>query len=228
MNRLAFLVVVAAGAAALSACQNLTGAGSSAGTSGATLSASQPGGAGSAPLATPLAGGPARVDATASAGCPGGNSGPAFLTGARDIASASQAIGTGQAASQTLIVPASGDLQTGSRFRATTIGAAFQMCVITNPPARGAALAGVVSGQLQPSRFASDADNAFWQNFFDTYFIRPLQYTPTDARGVLRIDVLAANLRTALASAPSASGQMMITVTLPDGAHQLSLTVERR
>jgi hypothetical protein len=217
MNRLAFLVIVAAGAAGLSACQSVELPG--AGASGAV---SAP-----APAATPIAGGPARVDASVSAGCPGSNQGPAFLVGARDVASM-QAIGLGQAASQTLIVPASGDLQTGSRFRTTNIGAAFEMCVITNPPARGAALAGIVSAQLQGSRFATDADTAFWQNFFDTYFIRPLQLTPTDARGVLRIDVLAGNLRTALASAPSTSGTMLITVTLPDGAHQLSLTVERR
>ncbi|MCC6984546.1 MAG: hypothetical protein IT535_14865 [Bauldia sp.] len=221
MNRLASLVVIAAGAAILSACQSFTDAASSS-------SAIDAPAAESAGAATPVASGPARVDATASAGCPGGNRGPAFLIGARDLATASQAVGTGQAASETLIVPASGDLQTGTRFRTSDIGAAFEMCVITSPPARGAALAGIVSGQLQASRFASEADNAFWQNFFDTYFIRPLQYTPTDASGVLRIDVLAGNLRTALASAPSSSGEMLITVTLPDGAHQLSLTVEKR
>jgi hypothetical protein len=218
MNRLASLVVVVAGAAVLSACQTATDA-----TPGATAPAT--------PAAIPVASGPARVEAEASLGCPGRNAGPAFLIGSRDLASSSAAIGAGQSAvSETLVVSAAegAELQIGSRFRPTAIGNAFEMCVITSPPARGAALSAIVSGQLQTTRFASDADNAFWQGFFDTYFVRPLQLTPTDANGVLKIDVLAGNLRMALASAPSSSGEMLITVSLPDGAHQLSLTVEKQ
>ena len=217
MNRLASLVVVVAGAAVLSACQTVTTA---------TTTPE-----GDAPAAVaPVASGPARVSAEASLGCPGRNAGPAFLFGPRDLASSSTAVGVGSAVSETLVVSAAdgADLEIGSRLRPTAIGNAFEMCVITSPPARGAALSAIVSGQLQTTRFAGDADNAFWQGFFDTYFIRPLQLTPTDANGVLKIDVLAGNLRTALASAPSSSGEMLITVSLPDGAHQLSLTVEKQ
>ncbi len=219
MNRLASLVVTIAGVAALSACQT---------NPFATLPASPS----ESTATTAIASGPARVDAQASpsAGCPGQNQGPAFIIGARDLASASASIVVGQVAAETLIVSLAdgAELAIGGRFRSTAIGNAFEMCLITSPPARGAALAGIVSGQLQPGTFASAADNSFWQGFFQTYFLTPLQLTPTDAGGVLRIDVLAANLRTALAAAPSTSGQMLITVTLADGAHQLSLTVEKR
>jgi hypothetical protein len=216
MLRLPSLIVITAGAALLAACQT-----PSTGTSPPASTATP---------ATPVEMGPARVGSATSPGCPGSNQGPAFIIGARDLATASQSIpgGSRSPASITLGVPSSGDLTLGSRFSSGDIGAAFQMCVITNPPARGAALAGIVSGQLQASIGMTDAEQAFWQSFFDTYFIRPLQLTPTDATGVLRIDVLAGNLQAALASAPSGSGQMLITVTLPDGAHQLSLAVERR
>lgn len=224
MNRLAFLVATLVGAGGLSACQTPFGTFPATSTTSPTSPAT--------PAATPIAGGPARVDAQASpgAGCPGQNQGPAFIIGARDLASASASIVAGQVAAETLIVSLAdgAELAIGGRFRSTAIGSAFEMCVITSPPARGAALAGIVSGQLQAGTFASEADNAFWQGFFQTYFLTPLQLTPTDAGGVLRIDVLAANLRSALAAAPSSSGEMLITVTLADGAHQLSLTVEKK
>lgn len=218
MNRLATLVSIAVGVVGLSACQVLQGLPQT--DTPAAAEVAQP------------ASGTARVDAgaTPGAGCPGQNQGPAFIIGSRDFPSNAESIGTAQTVSETLIVPVAdgSPLQIGSRLRRTDIGGAFEMCVITSPPARGAALSGIVSGQLQPSRSGNEADNAFWQNFFDLYFLRPLQLTPTDGSGALRIDVLAVNLRTALASAPSSSGEMLITVTLADGPHALRLTVERQ
>jgi len=134
---------------------------------------------------------------------------------------------------KTLYVTMSGPLMLQLDAGGPQFSDAFEICVVTNPPARNTHLGGsFVTGMLldpSPSGGSSGPVN-FWNNVFASLLIRPLQDNRTSPSGVLKVDVPAQNLRNAISNPPPgySSGRMLITINPGDGAHQLDLTIAPR
>ena len=133
---------------------------------------------------------------------------------------------------ETLVVsapPASLEL-----FGGPVLGSVFEIVVVTDPPARNTHLGVNVTGVLEdPSPiggFSGSGPADFWQRAFNSLFIVPLQDNQTDANGVLKVDVTAQNVLSAIINAPPGypSGRMLITINLSDGPHKLDLTLTTR
>lgn len=171
---------------------------------------------------------PAKTPPPAVAGCPGGDPGPSVRYGSLNLTPTVGVVNTTPLVAKTLLVnmlnPApSLQLDVGGPM----IGNVFEICVVTNPPARKTHLGVDVTGVLEDPSPPSSAPGAFWQNVFGSLFVTPLQDDQTDASGVLKLDVPAQNLRNAISNPPPgfSSGRMLITITLSNGAHRLDLTL---
>lgn len=163
-------------------------------------------------------------------GCPGSNAGPSFRVGSQDLAPTIVVIPPSQPVPKALIVSMSGTPSLQLDVGGPVIGSVFEMCVVTNPPAKNTHLGVDVTGVLEDPSASGAAGGGpvnYWQNVFSTFFVRPLQDDQTDGNGVLKIDVPAQNLRNALSSPPAgySSGRMLITVQLSDGLHKMDLTL---
>ena len=169
------------------------------------------------------------VSSPAGAGCPGGNIGPSVRYGSLNLTPTVGFVNTTPVVDKTLIVSKTGTPAFQLDFGGPMIGDDFEICVLTNPPARKTHLGVDVTGVLEdPGPLTAGGSVNFWQNVFATFFVRPLQDDQTDANGVLKVDVPAQNLRNAIAFPPSGiqtTGRMLITIILSDGPHKLDLTL---
>jgi hypothetical protein len=167
-----------------------------------------------------------------AAGCPGGNLGPSLRYGSRNLTPTFGTINTSPVVPKTLYVTINGASDIQLDAGGPMIGDVFEICVVTNPPARNTHLGVDVTSVLEdPSPSAGPGGPVnFWQNVFATFFVRPLQDNQIDANGVLKLDVSAQSLRNAIINPPTgySSGRMLITVILSDGPHKLDLTIAPR
>ncbi len=165
-------------------------------------------------------------------GCPGSNTGPSVRFGSLNLTPTVGLVPVGSTVSKNLIVTSPPPLLQLD-FGGPTFTDAFEICVVTNPPVRSTQLGVDVIGLLEdpsPSAGATGPVN-YWQNLFAGLLLRPLQDNQTSATGVLKVDVPAQNLVSALTSPPPAgfsSGRMLFTIKLSDGTHQLDLTITCR
>ncbi len=160
-------------------------------------------------------------------GCPGGSAGPSVRYGSLDLSPTVGVVTTSLIVPKTLYAKAPPpvlQLDPGGPMMSV-----FEICVVTNPPARNTHLGVDVMGVMEdpPPAAAGSGPFNFWQNVLWTYFVRPLQDNQTDANGVLKIDVTASSLYNAISNPPPghSSGRALITIILSDGPHKLDLTV---
>jgi hypothetical protein len=168
-------------------------------------------------------------------GCPGGIVGPSVRYGSLNLSPTVLQVNPNQPVAATLYVvtspatsaPPTLQLGTGGPM----IGDTFEVCVVPNPPGANppvTVLGSRVTGTLQDPTGGGPAN--FWQMLFGGLFIYPLstQHTVNDA---VKLDVSAQSLISALTPLPTGvppSGRMLITIILPDGQHQLDLTIQER
>lgn len=106
----------------------------------------------------------------------------------------------------------------------------FEICVKTSPPAVNTHLGVDVQGVLlDPAGGPSTGPGQFWQNVFATLILNPLQDNQTDANGVLKVDVSASSLRSALLNTPpgNPSGRMLFTFNV-GATYKLDLSLAKK
>ena len=99
----------------------------------------------------------------------------------------------------------------------------FELCVV--PKSKSLPLGNRVATMLEDPAPGSPSAQS-WQFFFGGVFITSLQRTHNGP--LVQLDVDAQNLNNSFPAGVQPSARMLITFILPDGRHNLDLTVERK
>ena len=162
--------------------------------------------------------------------CNDATPGPSVRTGSLDLNPTVGVLTPGMVAKRTLFVKMSGTPATYN-LDAPGLGpdeTVFEICIKTNPPAANTQLGAAVSGTLLDP-VGAGGPSAYWERVFTTLFVNPLQDTRANAAGVVKLDVTADQMRSALLNAPAGfpSGRERIMIVIGP-TYELELTLAKQ
>lgn len=162
---------------------------------------------------------PASLPAT---GCFDASPAPSVRYGSLDLVPTVGVVPAGGTVKKTLYINnGSNPLTLSIDLPGTAPQEVFEICVKTSPPvvSQIRALQSLVTGNV-----IDPAGDQTWQMIFATLFVNPLQETTSNSAGIVRVDVSASQINSALANAPTNQGTARIQFLL-GSTYELDLTL---